>query len=109
MRELLEYLARALVDEPDSVSVEQFEEDDGTIVLELAVAEDDYGKIIGRGELGRVARLVPLPSCEALEVRGGGEEFLVPLVRDAVRSVDVAARLIDVDVAFLGDTAPAFA
>jgi len=50
MRELLEYLARALVDEPDSVSVEQFEEDDGTIVLELAVAEDDYGKIIGRGE-----------------------------------------------------------
>src|ERR1700745_1770072 len=53
MRELLEYLARALVDEPDSVSVEQFEEDDGTIVLELAVAEDDYGKIIGRG--GRTA------------------------------------------------------
>src|SRR4051795_9490617 len=49
MRELLEYLARALVDEPESVSVEQFEEDDGTIVLELAVAEDDYGKIIGRG------------------------------------------------------------
>ena len=33
MRELLEYLARALVDEPESVSVEQFEEDDGTIVL----------------------------------------------------------------------------
>jgi uncharacterized protein len=53
MRELLEYLGRALVDEPDSVSVEQFEEDDGTIVLELAVADDDYGKIIGRG--GRTA------------------------------------------------------
>ena len=53
MRELLEYLARALVDEPDSVSVEQFEEDDGTIVLELAVADDDYGKVIGRG--GRTA------------------------------------------------------
>ena len=53
MRELLEYLARALVDEPESVSVEQFEEDDGTIVLELAVAEDDYGKVIGRG--GRTA------------------------------------------------------
>jgi predicted RNA-binding protein YlqC (UPF0109 family) len=53
MRDLLEYLARALVDEPDSVSVEQFEEDDGTIVLELAVADDDYGKIIGRG--GRTA------------------------------------------------------
>ena len=53
MRELLEYLARALVDEPDAVSVEQFEEDDGTVVLELSVAEDDYGKIIGRG--GRTA------------------------------------------------------
>ena len=53
MRDLLEYLARALVDEPDSVSVEQFEEDDGTVVLELAVAKDDYGKIIGRG--GRTA------------------------------------------------------
>ena len=53
MKELLEYLARALVDEPDKVSVEQFEEDDGTVVLELAVADDDYGKIIGRG--GRTA------------------------------------------------------
>ena len=53
MRDLLEYLARGLVDEPDAVSVEQFEEDDGTIVLELAVAEDDYGKIIGKG--GRTA------------------------------------------------------
>jgi uncharacterized protein len=53
MRDLLEYLARGLVDDPDEVSVEQFEEDDGTIVLELAVADDDYGKIIGRG--GRTA------------------------------------------------------
>ena len=53
MRDLLEYLARALVDQPDGVSVEQFEEDDGTVVLELAVAEDDYGEIIGRG--GRTA------------------------------------------------------
>src|SRR3954465_13762935 len=53
MRDLLEYLARALVDDPESVSVEQFEEDDGTVVLELAVAEDDYGKVIGRG--GRTA------------------------------------------------------
>jgi predicted RNA-binding protein YlqC (UPF0109 family) len=53
VRELLEYLAKALVDEPDKVSVEQFEEDDGTVVLELAVGEDDYGKVIGRG--GRTA------------------------------------------------------
>jgi predicted RNA-binding protein YlqC (UPF0109 family) len=53
MKELLEYLARQLVDEPDAVEVEQFDEDDGTVVLELAVAEDDYGKIIGNG--GRTA------------------------------------------------------
>ena len=53
MKELLEYLARQLVDEPDEVEVEQFDEDDGTVVLELAVAEDDYGKIISKG--GRTA------------------------------------------------------
>jgi uncharacterized protein len=49
MKDLLEYLACGLVDEPDEVSVEQFEQDDGTIVLELCVAEGDYGKVIGRG------------------------------------------------------------
>jgi hypothetical protein len=53
VRDLLDALARMLVEHPGEVSVEQFEEDDGTIVLELAVAEDDYGKIIGRG--GRTA------------------------------------------------------
>ena len=46
--ELLAYLARALVDTPDEVSVESFEEDDGTTVLELHVAESDLGKVIGR-------------------------------------------------------------
>ncbi|HEV3227902.1 MAG TPA: KH domain-containing protein [Solirubrobacteraceae bacterium] len=54
MSELLEYLARGLVDSPEQVSVEQFDEDDGTLVLELAVGEDDYGKVIGRG--GRTAK-----------------------------------------------------
>jgi len=53
MKELLEYLARALVDQPDSVRVDEFEEEDGTVVLELTVADDDYGKVIGRG--GRTA------------------------------------------------------
>jgi uncharacterized protein len=53
MKELLEYLARLLVDEPDAVEVEQFDEDDGTVVLELAVGDDDYGKVIGKG--GRTA------------------------------------------------------
>ena len=41
MDELLEYLARSLVDSPDKVSVESFEEDDGTLVLELHVADDE--------------------------------------------------------------------
>jgi predicted RNA-binding protein YlqC (UPF0109 family) len=54
MRELLVFLAKALVDQPDQVEVEQFEEDDGTLVLELSVADDDYGQVIGRG--GRTAQ-----------------------------------------------------
>ena len=54
MREFLEYLARSLVDDPGRVRVEEFEEDDGTLVLELSVGEDDYGQVIGRG--GRTAQ-----------------------------------------------------
>ncbi|MET0762188.1 MAG: KH domain-containing protein [Thermoleophilaceae bacterium] len=54
MKDFLEYLARALVDQPDRVQVEEFEEDDGTLVLELSVGDDDYGQIIGRG--GRTAQ-----------------------------------------------------
>ena len=52
MRELLEYLARGLVEHPDAVSVREIHEDDAT-VLELSVDEDDYGNVIGRG--GRTA------------------------------------------------------
>ena len=119
-------------------------------------AEDLVGCLVVDGDraLGRVVRLLPLPSCEVLEVApeggagsgagqsgaggssaggsgaggsgaaaggsgeapsaaagGSGETpsaapFLVPLVRDAVRRVDVGAKLIDIDVAFLGDTVP---
>jgi predicted RNA-binding protein YlqC (UPF0109 family) len=54
VRDLLVYLARQLVDEPEKVEVEEFEEDDGTLVLELSVGDDDYGKVIGRG--GRTAQ-----------------------------------------------------
>jgi predicted RNA-binding protein YlqC (UPF0109 family) len=53
MRELLEYLTRQIVEQPDEVRVEEVEEDDGTLVLELSVAQDDYGQVIGRG--GRTA------------------------------------------------------
>jgi len=49
MEDLLGFLARGLVDDPDEVVVESFEEDDGTIVLELSVADGDAGKVIGRG------------------------------------------------------------
>jgi predicted RNA-binding protein YlqC (UPF0109 family) len=48
VNDLVEFLARALVDDPDAVTVESFEEDDGTLVYEVTVADDDVGKIIGR-------------------------------------------------------------
>jgi uncharacterized protein len=50
---LVEHIARALVDAPDQVSVNQLEED-GETVLELTVAESDLGKVIGKS--GRTAR-----------------------------------------------------
>ena len=52
MKELLEYLARGLVANPDEVHVEAVDDGDAT-VLELSVGEDDYGSVIGRG--GRTA------------------------------------------------------
>ena len=59
----------------------------------------------GERDLGVVRRLLALPSCECLEVErsGGGPDLLVPLVRDAIRSVDVAGRRIDIDAGFLGE------
>lgn len=55
MKELLEVLAKALVDEPESVSVT--EKDNGqTVVLELKVADGDMGKVIGRQ--GRIAKSI---------------------------------------------------
>jgi predicted RNA-binding protein YlqC (UPF0109 family) len=53
MAELLEYLARQLVDDPESVRVERVD-DEETVVLRLHVAQDDLGKVIGRQ--GRIAR-----------------------------------------------------
>ena len=49
--------------------------------------------------VGVVARMVALPSCEALEVG----ERLIPMVSDAIRSIDLDARRIDVDLGFLGE------
>ncbi|MDQ6812013.1 MAG: KH domain-containing protein [Actinomycetota bacterium] len=75
-RSLLEYLAEGLVDEPEKVSVERFEGDDGTIVLELSVAPDDYGKVIGRG--GRTAQA--LRTVVKAAATGEGCHVLVDIV-----------------------------
>jgi len=59
----------------------------------------------GDRPIGRVRGVLLLPSADVLEVdRPGAEDLLVPLVGDAVRSVDVDARRIDVDADFLGET-----
>lgn len=55
MRDFVEFLVRSLVTDPDSVEVEEFEEN-GDLVLEVSVAADDLGRVIGRG--GRIANAV---------------------------------------------------
>jgi 16S rRNA processing protein RimM len=59
----------------------------------------------GTREVGTVRRLLALPSCEVLEVarEGGAADLLVPLIRDAVRRVDIEDGKIDIDLAFLGE------
>jgi uncharacterized protein len=69
MKDLVEYLARSLVDEPDAVSVESYDEDDGSVVFELSVAEDDVGKIIGRGGRTVNALRCVLRACAAKQER----------------------------------------
>ena len=66
--------------------------------LEGCEVFDEHGRT-----LGTVVQLLGMPSCEVLEVRraGGGNPLLVPLVRDAVREVDVLARRVEVDAGFL--------
>ena len=55
MKELLEFLARSLVDNPDEVRVEETENDD-MVVLRLSVAKEDVGKVIGKQ--GRIAKAI---------------------------------------------------
>lgn len=55
MKELVVDIAKALVDNPDSVVVEEFKDNDG-IVLKLTVAKDDMGKVIGKQ--GRIAKAI---------------------------------------------------
>ena len=69
-------------------------------------AEDLEGATVvdGAEPVGVVAALIALPSCECLSIAlaGDGGELLVPLVRDAIRSIDVERRTIDVNRGFLG-------
>jgi len=75
-----------------------------------ALGEDEYWAeelegcevVDGDRRVGTVTRMLGLPSCEALEVeRGDRPTLLVPLVRDAIREVDVRARRIDIRLAFV--------
>jgi predicted RNA-binding protein YlqC (UPF0109 family) len=55
MTELIEFLVRALVEDPEAVVVEELEED-GDLIYEISVAEGDLGRVIGKG--GRVANAI---------------------------------------------------
>jgi predicted RNA-binding protein YlqC (UPF0109 family) len=77
MRDLVEFLVRALVDDPDSVSVEELESN-GDIVLEVRVAEADLGRVIGRE--GRVANAIRTIAKAAATVEGG--RVMVEIVED---------------------------
>ena len=67
--EIVEYLARRLVDEPDAVRVEEIERE-GAVVLQLHVAPDDVGKVIGRqGRIARALRTVVRASAARREQR----------------------------------------
>lgn len=74
------------------------------------LAEDLVGcrVVDGDEQVGVVAKLLPYPSCELLEVQrpeAGAKALLVPLISDAVRMVDVGQKVIDINLAFLGDNA----
>ena len=77
------------------------------LLVEAVLEDDEYwardlvGMVVvdGAREIGVVDRMIALPSCEALEVGS----HLIPMVRDAIRSIDVEGRRIDVDMAFVGE------
>jgi 16S rRNA processing protein RimM len=74
------------------------------------LAEDLVGCRVVDGDVrvGVVAKLLPYPSCELLEVQRfepSAKALLVPLISDAVRTVDVEEQVIDINLAFLGEEA----
>ena len=79
LKDLLEYLAKSLVDNPDEVHVEATETDT-TVVLELSVAKDDVGKVIGKqGRIARALRTI----VKASAVRDGKRAIVEILITAA--------------------------
>jgi predicted RNA-binding protein YlqC (UPF0109 family) len=77
-RDLVEFLCRALAEDPDSVTVEEVADDDG-VVIEVSVDDGDLGRLIGRG--GRVANAIRTVAKAA--ARASGERrVLVEFVED---------------------------
>lgn len=68
MKELLEYMVKELVDNPDDVEITEEEEDDRTVIFKLKVAEDDLGKVIGKK--GRTANALRILMRAASAKRG---------------------------------------
>jgi len=59
VKELLEYMVKELVDSPESIEIEEEEEDEKTIIFKLSVAEDDLGKVIGKkGRTANALRVI---------------------------------------------------
>ena len=78
MRDLVDFLVQALVADPDAVRVEEIDED-GTTVLEVHVAEQDLGRVIGRD--GRVANALRTIAKAAATATDGGR-VMVEIVED---------------------------
>ena len=81
MTELLEFLVKALVEDPEAVVVEELEED-GDLVYEITVAEDDLGRVIGKG--GRVAnaiRTIAKAAARAASIAGSSSTFSTERLR----------------------------
>ncbi len=68
MKELLEYMVKELVDNPDDVKITEEDEDDKTVIFKLSVAEDDLGKVIGKK--GRTANSLRIIMRAASAKRG---------------------------------------
>jgi 16S rRNA processing protein RimM len=80
--------------------------DDSLLEADEYWASDLAGCLVvdGSVEVGFVRQMSALPSVEVLEVdRADGSELLVPMVRDCIRSIDIAQRRIDIDLGFLGE------